>query len=104
MGKGRRLFLHGRPNVAGDLNFFCRTLSSLQLCFSTKGDRNGKLKFASPLQGFPAMYVPGVRLEVIVTTGCKLDYFTYLGDVYPTYLYRGYNLFTKYQQDIPVCP
>jgi len=28
----------------------------------------------------------------LVSLGC----FTYLGDVYPTYLYRAYNLFTEY--------
>ena len=32
----------------------------------------------------------------------KLVYFTYLRDVFTTYLYRGYFPVTKYRQDIPV--
>ena len=33
-----------------------------------------------------------------------INFITYLRDLYNLYLYRGYNLVTKYQQDIPVPP
>ena len=35
-------------------------------------------------------------MEVMVTIVSKLVYFTYLGDVFTTCLYKGYNPFTKY--------
>ena len=44
MGKGRRLFLHGRPNVAGDLNFFCLTLWSLQTVFFEEAGSEWKVE------------------------------------------------------------
>ena len=46
-----------------------------------------------------------VSMEVIVTSCCKLVYFTYLGvKGHPTYLYRGErsSIYIQYQQDNPV--
>ena len=46
-----------------------------------------------------------MSMEVIVTIVSKLGYFTYLRDVFTTYLYRGEHpsIDPKYQQDIPSC-
>ena len=41
-------------------------------------------------------------MEVIVTILSKLGCFTYLGDVYPTYLYRVELIYFLSTMDIPV--